>query len=121
MRFLRDEKGQSLVEFAFVSLPLLLLLLGMIEFGWLFNGQITITSAAREGSRAVAVGEDPWAAVERHVAPTALTLTEVFVTPGGKETDRWNLVRVTGQIDPIVGLFVSRTVNLTAEATMRQE
>jgi hypothetical protein len=117
----REEKGQSLVEFAFVSLPLLLLLLGMIEFGWLFNGQLTITSAAREGARAVAVGEDPWAAVERHVKPTALKVTEVFVAPGGKATERWNLVRVTGQIEPLVGLFVSSTVNLSAEATMRQE
>lgn len=120
-KFGRAEKGQSLVEFAFVSLPLLLLLLGMIEFGWLLNGQLTVTSAAREGARAAAVGEDPRVAVERHLIPTALTMTEVFVFPGGKEADRWNMVRVSGQIEPLVGLFVTSTVTLSAEATMRQE
>ena len=120
-KWLGEHNGQSLVEFAFVSLPLLLLLLGMIEFGWLFNAQITITSAAREGARAAAVGEDPRLAVERHLSSTAVDLTEVFVVPGGKAADRWNPVRVSGRIEPLVGLFVTHTVNLSAEATMRQE
>lgn len=42
----RDEKGQSLVEFALILPILVLILLGIIEFGWLFNGKITLTSAA---------------------------------------------------------------------------
>ncbi len=120
----KEEKGQSLVEFALVSLPLLLLLLGMIEFGWLFNGQIAITGAAREGARAAAVGGNPQTiqtSVDDHVRATALTVTEVFVTSDGSSENRWVLVQVTGEIEPLVGLFVTNMVNLTAEATMRIE
>lgn len=51
----RNEQGQSLVEFALVLPLLVILLVGILEFGWLYNGQITLTSAAREGARVAAV------------------------------------------------------------------
>jgi Flp pilus assembly protein TadG len=47
----RNESGAELVEFA-LTLPLLLLLvLGMIEFGFLFQEYEVVTNAAREGAR----------------------------------------------------------------------
>lgn len=52
----RNEKGQGLVEFALVLPLLLLLLLGIIQFGIIFSSQIAITNAAREGARVAAVG-----------------------------------------------------------------
>jgi len=55
LRLLKNEKGQSLVEFALVLPVLMMILLGIIEFGWLFNAQITLTSAAREGARVYAI------------------------------------------------------------------
>jgi len=45
------EAGQSLVEFAMVLMPLMLILLGIIQFGFVFNSYVTITNAAREGAR----------------------------------------------------------------------
>ena len=54
----RNQKGQSLVEFALILPVLLLLVFGIIQFGIIFNGQISVTSAAREGARvAVVLGE----------------------------------------------------------------
>jgi hypothetical protein len=47
------------VEFALVTPLLLLMLFGIIDFGRMLNAQITLTEAAREGSRAVALGLDP--------------------------------------------------------------
>ena len=44
-------RGQSLVEFALVLLPLFLLVLGIIQFGLVFNTYVTMTNAAREGAR----------------------------------------------------------------------
>ncbi|HWP63094.1 MAG TPA: TadE family protein [Candidatus Binatia bacterium] len=44
--------GQSLVEFALVLGPLLLLLLAIIQFGFIFNAYVTLTNAVREGARA---------------------------------------------------------------------
>jgi Flp pilus assembly protein TadG len=50
-RFRRSESGAEVVEFA-LTLPLLLLLvLGMIEFGFLFQEYEVVTNAAREGAR----------------------------------------------------------------------
>ena len=45
------EAGQSLVEFAMVLMPLLVILLGIIQFGFVFNAYVTITNSAREGAR----------------------------------------------------------------------
>lgn len=47
----RDQRGQSLVEFALVLTPLFLLLLGIIQFGFIFNSYVTLTNAAREAAR----------------------------------------------------------------------
>src|SRR5512140_1312984 len=44
-------RGQSLVEFALVLIPLFILLLGIIQFGFIFNTYVTMTNAAREGAR----------------------------------------------------------------------
>ena len=45
------ERGQSLVEFALVMMPLFIILLGIIQFGFIFNSYVTITNATREGAR----------------------------------------------------------------------
>ncbi len=47
----RPESGQSMVEFALVLLPLFIILLGIIQFGFVFNAYVTITNASREGAR----------------------------------------------------------------------
>jgi len=44
-------RGQGLVEFALVLMPLFMILLGIIQFGFVFNSYITISNAAREGAR----------------------------------------------------------------------
>jgi len=44
-------RGQSLVEFALILTPLFLVLLGIIQFGFIFNTYVTMTNAAREGAR----------------------------------------------------------------------
>ena len=45
------QRGQSLVEFALVMMPLFIILLGIIQFGFIFNAYVTITNASREGAR----------------------------------------------------------------------
>jgi Flp pilus assembly protein TadG len=50
-RSLRADSGAELVEFA-LTLPLLLLVvLGIIEFGFMFHEYEVVTNAAREGAR----------------------------------------------------------------------
>lgn len=40
-----------MVEFAAVLLPILLIVVGIMQFGLLFNAEVTLTNAAREGAR----------------------------------------------------------------------
>jgi Flp pilus assembly protein TadG len=48
----RDPQGQALVEFAAVLMPVLLIVVGIIQFGLLFGANVTLTNAARESARA---------------------------------------------------------------------
>lgn len=48
---LRDDCAQSIVEFALVLPLLLFLVVGIIQFGLIFNAYITLTNAVREGAR----------------------------------------------------------------------
>jgi Flp pilus assembly protein TadG len=45
------EAGQSLVEFSLILFPLFLILLGIIQFGLIFNTYVTMTNAARDAAR----------------------------------------------------------------------
>lgn len=50
------RRGQALVEFALILPFLIVLLLGIMEFGWLTKNQLTLANAVREGARAAALG-----------------------------------------------------------------
>ena len=47
--------GQAIVEFALVLPILMAILLGIIQFGIIFNNYITLTDATRAGARKAAV------------------------------------------------------------------
>jgi Flp pilus assembly pilin Flp len=53
-----SERGAAAVEFAILLPLLLMLVLGTIEFGRAYNAQITLTNAARDGVRVMAIGND---------------------------------------------------------------
>jgi Flp pilus assembly protein TadG len=93
MRGERD-RGAAAVELAFVLPVLLLIAFGMIDFGRLLHARITLTEAAREGARAVALGESTDAAKARAVRAAGSmtskplpTAADVQVTPCGAGAD----------------------------------
>jgi Flp pilus assembly protein TadG len=45
------HRGQSLVEFSLVLMPLFIIVLAIIQFGFIFNAYVTLTNATREGAR----------------------------------------------------------------------
>ena len=51
----KRERGANLVEFALLAPLLILLVLGIIEFGWLFSQNNDVRHGAREGARMAAV------------------------------------------------------------------
>lgn len=50
------DRGAAAVEFAIVAPLLILILLGLVDFGRMFFVQINLAGASREGARAVSVG-----------------------------------------------------------------
>jgi Flp pilus assembly protein TadG len=84
----RSEKGQAMVEFALVLPLLLLLVMGIIQFGILFNNYVTLTDGVRAGARQAAVSRtlpDPVGAATNRVKTSAAGLDEskleITVTP----------------------------------------
>jgi Flp pilus assembly protein TadG len=59
------DRGATAVEAALVLPVLLLVVFGIIDFGRLLNAQLNVTTAAREGARALAVGGSPSDAHDR--------------------------------------------------------
>jgi Flp pilus assembly protein TadG len=53
-----DQRGAALVEFAIASVVLLVLLFGIIEYGYVLSFKQGLTQAAAEGARIAAVGGD---------------------------------------------------------------
>jgi Flp pilus assembly protein TadG len=53
---LRNNRGQALVEFALLLPLVMLILIGIVEFGRAWQAKQTLTDAAREGARLAVVG-----------------------------------------------------------------
>jgi Flp pilus assembly protein TadG len=73
----RNERGQTMTEFAIVLPILALLLFSVIQFGIAFNNYITLTDAVRAGARKGAVARrlsNPQAAVTTSVRNAATDL-----------------------------------------------
>ena len=114
----RNERGAAAVEFGLLLLPLVLILLGIIEFGRGYNAKITLTHAAREGARAAATGK-PFATIQSTVTAAATSLTGVTVdNPGTCTPGQPITVTVHYPFTYDTPLF-GGTVSLTSQGTMR--
>jgi Flp pilus assembly protein TadG len=52
----RGQKGQAMVEFALVLPVLMLLIVGIVKLGIVFNNYLTLNDAVRAGARQLAIG-----------------------------------------------------------------
>lgn len=75
-----SDRGAAAVEFALVLPLLLLLLLGIVDFGRAWNMQLALTQAAREGVRSVALSDGTDAAQRTRDAAFPVTGITVAVT-----------------------------------------
>jgi len=125
----KNKKGQSLVEFVLVLPLILLIIMGIFEFGLMFNSYLTINNASREGARLASVGgtdiaiESRVIAVAGNLDPVDLAVT---VSPGEGLRERGGSVTVTvvynhGIITPIISNILGGNIPLTSETTMRVE
>ncbi|BAS10190.1 tade family protein [Arthrobacter sp. Hiyo4] len=108
----RSERGAAAVEFALLLPVLLMLVLGTIEFGRVYNAQITLTNAARDGVRVMAIANDPAgaktaaknaaASVSTTIPDSDITLSTQVCSTGAQVTltISYNLSSITGIAGP---------------------
>ena len=81
----RTERGASAVEFALVVIPLLMIIAGIVNFGFVFAQQLALDNSVRAGARAGVVDRGS-------AAPTPVTVA----------TDQWNSTAMARSLtDPI--------------------
>lgn len=135
----RREAGAELVEFALVLPLLLLVIMGIFDFGFLFRDYGVITNAAREGARIGVLADYSLADAATRAGTyitaagldgSAASAVAALDTVGVGGTATVQVVRVTvtyphtfSFLSPIAGLFGSSfgSVTLRAVSTMRVE
>jgi Flp pilus assembly protein TadG len=85
-RLVRSESGAELIEFSLTMPLLLLIVLGIIEFGFVFREYEIVTNAAREGARIAILpsygSADVTARVDDYLTTAGLDPLRATVTPG---------------------------------------
>jgi len=125
LNFLKRTTGQSIVEFALVLPVLLLILMGIVEFGRLLETTNVLTSAAREGVRVAAVSA-PDVSQVNNAAQNILTANNISnstITVNGPNTNREVSVTVQITYVPLTGSFIPGlgSLQLTRSSRMHWE
>ncbi|MCA0150476.1 pilus assembly protein [Rossellomorea vietnamensis] len=117
---MRSEKGQSLVEFAFVLPLLLLLIFGIVDFGRYFHAALTVDHAGREAARAASVGNSDVVGVAvRNGSSIGLSAGQVQFSKSTEEATVRIVYPVTF-ITPVIGSLVG-TLQVEDTTVMRIE
>lgn len=117
-----SERGAVAVEFAILAPVLIMLLLGIMEFGRAYNAQVSLSNAAREGVRVMAISNDQTAAktaaknaavsLNPQLADANFTFSPASCTSGAQMsvTIKYTLSTLTGIAGPFpmqgVGVMV---------------
>jgi Flp pilus assembly protein TadG len=129
MKSLRNQKGQSLVEFAIILPFLLLLLMGILEFGIMLNSYLTIHNSAREGARLgiVAGSNIEIKQLISNISPN-LNTENIIVNITPSEVSRKSGDTLTVEVIynyqvtvPIISNIIHNVVVLKAQTSMRIE
>ena len=109
----RRSRGQSLVETAIVLPIVLLLVMGIIDFGLLFNNYIVISNASREGARKAALGGtdvEVVQTVQNMTTSLKLSNMNINITPPDDSRGHGTAVEVSVEykselLTPLIGKF----------------
>ena len=125
---IRNERGQTMVEFALVVPILCVVLFGILQFGALYNDYVTLTDATRVGARKAATSrheDDPAGAAEAAARSSAsgLDAADVDFTVSATAWEHGETVTVEGTYPYEIDLlgFVVASGELHSETTERVE
>ena len=114
----KTDRGAAVLEFALTVPLMLIMLVGIIEFGRAYSVVISLQGAVREGARSLALGDNSSTVDSVVRSSTAVTVDGITQTPcpvaGGTATVKANQLFTFGI--PFVPLG---SVTLEAKASMR--
>lgn len=126
---LKNQKGQALVEFTIVLPILMLLIMGIFQFGMMLNAYITIGNAAREGARAGIIGSSD-AEIQNLIISTSPSLEPenllVSIIPSGTNRISGGTLTVNVTYNykltvPIISSLFNNVIVLNGQTSMRVE
>ena len=106
----KRENGQSAVEFALVLPILLLIVCGILDFGWLFYNQLSVENACREGARVGCVN-----AQDAQLDQIVTDKVEAILPKNLKS------VVVDSTLTPVLGVIYGKTKELSYTVTIKTE
>jgi Flp pilus assembly protein TadG len=126
---LQCQGGQAFVEFVIVLPVLVMLVLGICQFGLAFYNYLSITDATRVGARAAAVKRtnDPCGAAQTAIQSTVTVaqwskVSASFACETPEGTDAGDPIKISVEYPYAIGLpGFSASGDLTASATERLE
>ncbi len=129
MKIFRNKKGQSIVEAALILPVLLMILLMIFEIGRIFNADLIITQASREGARKAIVGADD-TEIANVISSAASTLAQdtMFIVITPRKDDRYPGDAVTVEVQykvklytPIISSMITNPFPISSKTVMRYE
>ncbi len=130
----RREDGQAMVEFALILPIFLLILCGIIDFGWLFYNQLSLNNACREGARYAVVNTAENAdtfAIINHIENSTTTVfandgVDITVTYSSPSDPTSGDVTVSMQADisfftPVLSTVLGKERTISSTVIMKVE
>jgi Flp pilus assembly protein TadG len=125
----KDRRGQALVELALIVPILLFLVLGVVEFGRLFNAYMTVQHAAREGARLGILGASDNEIRNRVLQNTVSldpALVSVAIAPSSSSRTSGTILTVYVSYNftvlmPLLSSVIGSSIPVTAALSMRME
>lgn len=113
-----QRHGQGLIEFALVAPMLLMILIGILEAGWLIRNTLMVSNGAREGARAASLAKttsDVQLRIQNSVKPLSVSgsggsTTLRYSMNGGVDNFSYTLLDNGTQNNAPVGSFIQVVV-----------
>lgn len=129
IRVLKRKNGQSLVETALIMPLIILILMGIIDFGMIFNSYLVVSNASREGARNAAVGKSDNNIVSIvNMASSTLDAAKITTTIYPQQAYRktGDEVKITVEyqytfLTPVVSSLMNKPFKLKSVSVMRVE
>jgi len=124
------RSGQTLVETALLLPLFILVLAGILDFGWILGNQLMVSNGSRDGARFAIVNSEAAnlqtiVSTRVHANPGLASTTDVTIAVT-KSTDQLDVTvtvnKVVPVLTPLAGAFLGgQEITLTSSTVMRVE